>query len=275
MHRTTLRTQDCPSAPKETRLSRTLKQEAGSRRQPGHALAGSNDPCACAVESQLSHPTVGIPIGSAISCSRTFYLQKTQQKTSSLAPSTLALLGLALLRNLVVIINYRDCHRVHLAPAVSLCISLVSCPSQPTQHLGGPNNPEAAPSKRGDDRSRNRSQSRPASCAPNDSLPGSPERQSFFFLFDLLDFLCLCCVLNKRSKERQISNPNRHSFSASHPLAADWVCPAWTPTLPASPRRWRVHRTATSTYPFSSNMLLTQSLTPACGPSCGLVWRSQ
>lgn len=202
-----------------------------------------------------------------------FISRRPSKRPASLAPSTLALLGLALLWNLVVIINYRDCPRVHLAPAISLCISLVSCPSQSTQHLGGPNNPEAAPSKRGD-RSRNRSHSRPASCAPNDSLPGSPERQSFFF-FDLLDLVCLCCVLNKRSKERQISNPNRHSFSASLPLAADWVCPAWTPTLPASPRRWRAHRTATLTYPFSSNMLLTQSLTPACGPSCGLVWRSQ
>lgn len=108
---------------------RTLRQEASSKRQTGHALAGNNDPCTCTVESQLSHPTVGIPIGSVISCSRTFYLQKTQQKTSSSYPvsqSTLAVLALALLWNLVVIINYRDCPRVHFAPAVFFCISLVS-----------------------------------------------------------------------------------------------------------------------------------------------------
>lgn len=100
---------------------RTLRQEASSKKQTGHALAGNNDPCTCTVESQLSHPTVGIPIGSVISCSRTFYLQKTQQKTSSSCQSTLASPGLALLWNLVVIINYRDCPRVHLAPAI-FCI---------------------------------------------------------------------------------------------------------------------------------------------------------
>lgn len=100
---------------------RTLRQEASSKKQTGHALAGNNDPCTCTVESQLSHPTVGIPIGSVISCSRTFYLQKTQQKTSSSCQSTLASPGLALLWNLVVIINYRDCPGVHLAPAI-FCI---------------------------------------------------------------------------------------------------------------------------------------------------------
>lgn len=251
---------------------RTLRQEASSKKQTGHALAGNNDPCTCTVESQLSHPTVGIPIGSVISCSRTFYLQKTQQKTSSSCQSTLASPGLALLWNLVVIINYRDCPRVHLAPAI-FCIfprpPALQRAEQSTQHLDGPNTLEAAPSTEG----REEGTYRKADLRAARPTTACQELRASIF-FSLLGLVCLCCLLDKRT-ERQISNPNRHSFSASHPLAATWVCPAWTPTQPVSPRRWRVRRTATSTYHFSSNMLLTQSLTRACGPSCGPLWPSQ
>lgn len=95
---------------------------------------------------------MGIPIGSVISCSRTFYLQKTQQKTSSSCQSTLASPGLALLWNLVVIINYRDCPQ-----GPSCACRLLHFPSSPalprakqsTQHIDGPNNLEAAPSTEG------------------------------------------------------------------------------------------------------------------------------
>lgn len=195
---------------------RTLKQEASSKKQTGHALAGNNDPCTCTVESQLSHPTVGIPIGSVISCSRTFYLQKTQQKTSSSCQSTLASPGLALLWNLVVIINYRDCPRVHLAPAILHFPSSPALPraKQSTQHLDGPNNLEAAPSTEG----REEGTYRKADLRAARQTTACQELRASIFFF-LLGLVCLCCFVGQTYRKANLQSEQAKLLRIASPCS--------------------------------------------------------
>lgn len=123
--------------------------------------------------------------------------------------------ALALLWNLVVIINYRDCPRVLLAPVIFFCIfprlPPFPCPAAGPTPQKGPNNLEAAPSRRGKRTRRIRSHSRSASGAPNDRQLARELRASALKFFSCL--VCPRCLLYRRRKGK---SPTRTGTASPH-----------------------------------------------------------